>query len=36
MSDATSGLEVEVLGERRPARTLAAPPYDPAGERMRA
>ena len=27
--------EVEILGERRPARLLAEPPYDPQGTRMR-
>lgn len=32
----TAGLEVEVLGERLPARVLERPPYDPAGERLRA
>jgi dimethylglycine dehydrogenase len=28
-------LEVHVLGERRPARLLAEPPYDPQGRRLR-
>jgi dimethylglycine dehydrogenase len=28
--------EVEILGERRPARILAKPPFDPDGTRMRA
>ena len=28
--------EVEILGERRPARLLTEPPYDPQGTRMRA
>jgi dimethylglycine dehydrogenase len=27
--------EIEILGQRRPARILAEPPFDPAGERMR-
>jgi dimethylglycine dehydrogenase len=31
-----SGLfQVEILGHRRPARILAEPPFDPAGDRMR-
>lgn len=30
-----SGLTVEILGERRPARVLAEPPVDPSGARMR-
>ncbi len=29
------GFEIEIIGERRPARRLAAPAYDPAGQRMR-
>jgi dimethylglycine dehydrogenase len=28
-------LEVEILGERRPARVLKEPPYDPDGKRLR-
>jgi dimethylglycine dehydrogenase len=28
--------EIEILGQRRPARILAEPPFDPAGDRMRA
>jgi dimethylglycine dehydrogenase len=31
----TDGFEVEVLGERRPAKPLAEPLFDPKGERMR-
>ena len=34
--DESAGLfEIEILGERRPARIVAAPPFDPAGEKMR-
>ena len=29
------GFEIEIIGERRPARRLAAPAYDPRGLRMR-
>jgi dimethylglycine dehydrogenase len=29
-------VEIEILGEMRPARILAEPPYDPSGSRMRA
>lgn len=29
------GFEIEIIGERRPARILAEPPYDPSGSRMR-
>ena len=32
----TEGFEIEILGERRPARRLEAPAYDPSGTRMRA
>jgi dimethylglycine dehydrogenase len=32
---APGAFEIEILGERRPARILAAPPFDPAGLRMR-
>ena len=32
---AAGAFEVEILGERRPARILAAPPFDPEGLRMR-
>ncbi|RPI47842.1 MAG: FAD-dependent oxidoreductase [Betaproteobacteria bacterium] len=33
--DASSPLEVSVVGKRRAARILTEPPYDPAGTRMR-
>ena len=33
--DGVGRFEVEILGERRPARVLSAPPFDPAGRRMR-
>lgn len=33
---ATTGFEVELIGERRPAARLAAPAFDPQGARMRA
>ena len=36
LCDASSRLEVAVVGQRRPARILTTPPYDPAGLRMRA
>ncbi len=36
LCDASSRLEVAVVGQRRPARILATPAYDPAGLRMRA
>jgi dimethylglycine dehydrogenase len=29
------GYSIDLLGERRSARVLSAPPYDSAGERMR-
>jgi dimethylglycine dehydrogenase len=29
------GFEIEIIGERRPARILAEPPYDPSGSWMR-
>ncbi len=32
---ATAGFEIEIIGERRRAMRLAAPPYDPSGGRMR-
>ena len=35
-ADAASGFEIEIIGERRPARRLDAPLFDPAGTRMRA
>ena len=31
-----NAFEIEILGERRPARLLEAPPFDPRGTRMRA
>ena len=34
--DAIGGFEIEIIGERRPARILKQPPYDPGGARMRA
>jgi dimethylglycine dehydrogenase len=34
-ADASDGFEIEIIGERRPAKRLAAPPYDPEGLRMR-
>ncbi|MBM3531434.1 MAG: FAD-dependent oxidoreductase [Alphaproteobacteria bacterium] len=33
---ALGGFEIEIIGDRRPARILKEPPYDPAGARMRA
>jgi dimethylglycine dehydrogenase len=34
--DASDGLfEIEILGQRRPARIAIEPPFDPAGEKMR-
>src|SRR6185437_14537883 len=35
-AQATDGFEIEIIGERRPARRLPAPAYDPEGLRMRA
>jgi dimethylglycine dehydrogenase len=35
IADAVDPVEIEVLGERRPARILANAPYDPAGKRLR-
>ena len=35
LAAAASGFEIEVLGERRPARILAQPLHDPRGVRMR-
>ena len=34
--EAGEGLEIEVLGERRPARLSPGAPHDPANERLRA
>jgi len=35
LAEQTGGFEIEVMGERRPARILPEPPFDPKGERMR-
>ena len=35
LAEAADGFEVEILGERRPARRAPAPLHDPAGARMR-
>lgn len=35
VASATAGFEVEILGNRRPARRAAEPLYDPTGARMR-
>jgi dimethylglycine dehydrogenase len=35
LASADAGFEIEIIGERRPARRLAAAPVDPAGTRMR-
>jgi dimethylglycine dehydrogenase len=32
----TTGFEIEIIGERRTARRLAEPLFDPSGSRMRA
>ena len=32
---APKAFEIEILGERRPARIIAEPPFDPQGQRMR-
>jgi glycine cleavage system aminomethyltransferase T len=34
-AQATGGFEIEIIGDRWPARRLAAPAYDPEGVRMR-
>jgi dimethylglycine dehydrogenase len=34
-SDVADQVEIEILGERRSARILVEPPYDPAGKRLR-
>jgi dimethylglycine dehydrogenase len=34
-SDVADGVEIEILGERRAARILKDPPYDPDGSRLR-
>ena len=35
LAAADAGFEIEIIGERRRATRLAAPPYDPTGARMR-
>ena len=35
LAAATSGFEIEIIGERRGAKILKEPPYDPSGSRMR-
>ncbi|MSP49490.1 MAG: FAD-dependent oxidoreductase [Alphaproteobacteria bacterium] len=35
LADQAAGFEIEIIGERRGARILDAPPYDPTGARMR-
>jgi dimethylglycine dehydrogenase len=35
LAAAGDGFEIEIIGERRPARILRTPPHDPEGERMR-
>ncbi|MBL8669282.1 MAG: FAD-dependent oxidoreductase [Alphaproteobacteria bacterium] len=35
VAEAASGLAIEMLGERRPAKILKDPPHDPKGTRMR-
>jgi len=34
-SDGVGDFEIEIIGERRPASLLKAPPFDPSGARMR-
>ncbi len=36
LAGATSGFEIEIIGERRPAERLNEPPFDPTGSLMRA
>jgi dimethylglycine dehydrogenase len=36
VANATSGFEIEIIGERRKAERLATPAFDPSGARMRA
>jgi dimethylglycine dehydrogenase len=36
LAGANSGFEIEIIGERRKAERLAAPPFDASGSRMRA
>ena len=35
LANGGAAFEVEILGERRPARLTSAPPFDPDGARMR-
>jgi dimethylglycine dehydrogenase len=35
LANEASKLEIEILGERRPARILKDAPYDPDGKRLR-
>ena len=35
LAASTSAFEIEIIGERRPAKILKEPPYDPSGSRMR-
>jgi dimethylglycine dehydrogenase len=35
VATATSGFEIELMGERRKAERLTAPAFDPTGARMR-
>ncbi|MGQ0676668.1 MAG: GcvT family protein [Rhodospirillales bacterium] len=35
LAGAGDGFEIEIIGERRPAKLLSQPPHDPKGERMR-
>ena len=35
LAEESAGFEVEILGERRPAKLALAPPFDPQGRRMR-
>ena len=35
LAAASSGFEIEIIGERRGAKILKEPPYDPSGSRMR-
>jgi dimethylglycine dehydrogenase len=35
LAEASAGFEIEIIGDRRPARILREPPVDPAGARMR-
>ena len=35
LADVSRALEIEILGERRPARILKDAPYDPDGQRLR-